>query len=164
MNKTECNPLEFDGFTILNLILLFVLEVGLGAQLEFNDFKSQFKKPKGLIVASFSQFIGMPLIGYLIAITLLQDQHQAYSVGLLAVVCSPGGAVSNILCLLFQADLTLSVAMTTCSSLLSMALMPLNLYIYLVLTGLSDGLCIDMLGIALGKIYLYMMIYNNNNI
>ena len=45
------------------------------------------------------------------------------------VVSYPGGAYSNWWCSLFNADLMLSVASTALSTLLSAALLPLNLTI-----------------------------------
>jgi len=46
----------------------------------------------------------------------------------------------------------MSVALTTSSSLVAIFMMPLNLYIYLTKTGLSDHLCIDPAGIACSAI------------
>jgi len=49
--------------------------------------------------------------------------------------CCPGGALSNVLCYVFKADITLSIAMTTCSSLVSVGMLPLNCFIYIKLAG-----------------------------
>lgn len=49
---------------------------------------------------------------------------------LLVVVSSPGGSYSNWWCSIMNADLALSVTMTTVSTLLSTCFLPMNLYIY----------------------------------
>jgi predicted Na+-dependent transporter len=50
---------------------------------------------------------------------------------LLLTTSSPGGSYSNWWCFIFNADLALSVAMTTVSSIASVVMLPLNLTIYL---------------------------------
>ena len=56
-----------------------------------------------------------------------------YGVTLLVLCSSPGGSYSNWWCSLFNADLALSVAMTACSTLLSLAMLPLNTMMYVKL-------------------------------
>ncbi len=51
-------------------------------------------------------------------------------VSLLVMTSSPGGSYSNWFCSTFNADLALSVAMTTVSSLLSIGMLPANLFLY----------------------------------
>jgi len=51
-------------------------------------------------------------------------------VTLLIITASPGGAYSNWFCSIFNADLALSVTMTAFSTILSVALLPLNVLIY----------------------------------
>ena len=70
-----------------------------------------------------------------------------YVVGIEAVILllttsSPGGSYSNWWCFLFNADLALSVAMTTVSSIASVVMLPLNLAIYLNATN-SEGIDIE---------------------
>jgi predicted Na+-dependent transporter len=57
--------------------------------------------------------------------------------------------MSNIVCFLARADLDLSVAMTTCSSLAAIFMMPLNVFLYIRLTGLAEELKLDYAGIVL---------------
>ena len=60
--------------------------------------------------------------------------------------------MSNIVCFLARADLDLSLAMTTASSLGAIIAMPLNVLLYVRLTGLADKIKIDYLGIALSAV------------
>ena len=54
----------------------------------------------------------------------------AVGVTLIIVVSSPGGSYSNWWCSIFNADLGLSVSMTTASTILSIGFLPLNLFVY----------------------------------
>jgi len=51
-------------------------------------------------------------------------------VALLVVTSCPGGCFSNWLCQLVNGDLAMSVAMTGCSTLVGLLMLPLNIYIY----------------------------------
>jgi len=58
---------------------------------------------------------------------------------LLVVTASPGGSYSNWWCSTFNADLALSVAMTALSTIISIGLLPANLFLYSHLAyGLDD--------------------------
>ena len=75
-----------------------------------------------------------------------------HRVALVIVGCCPGGAMSNIVCFLAQADLDLSVAMTTASSLVAIVMMPLNVLIYIKELGLANGIKLDYIGIAVSAV------------
>ena len=68
--------------------------------------------------------------------------YADFNVGIEAVILllttsSPGGSYSNWWCFIFNADLALSVAMTTVSSIASVFMLPINLAIYLNATNQS---------------------------
>lgn len=56
--------------------------------------------------------------------------EKTFATVLIILVSSPGGAYSNFWCSMSNADLALSVAMTTVSTLASLFMLPLNLTIY----------------------------------
>jgi hypothetical protein len=58
---------------------------------------------------------------------------------LLILCSSPGGSYSNWWCSLFNADLALSVAMTTCSTFAAMLMLPINTLLYVKLAYGSDS-------------------------
>lgn len=82
----------------------------------------------------------------------LLDLDNIYRIALVLLGCCPGGAMSNIICFLFRADIDLSVAMTTASSFGAIVLMPLNIIFYCQLTGLSDDVDLDYLGIVISAL------------
>ena len=75
-----------------------------------------------------------------------------HRISLVLLGCCPGGAMSNILCFLLRADIDLSVAMTTASSFGAIVMMPLNIYLYVNLTGLSNDVDLDYAGIVMSAI------------
>ena len=102
--------------------------VGFGCSLDVEKFKEHIKKPKGIIIGFLSQYLIMPFICW--CLTVVGDLEDHYSVALILIGCCPGGALSNMVCYIFRMDIELSIAMTTCSSIAAIAMMPLNTYIY----------------------------------
>jgi len=74
------------------------------------------------------QFLVLPFLGF--CTVYLFDLQAVVGIMLIATMCSPGGAYSNWWCSLFNADLALSVAMTACSTVVSLGAMPLNVLVY----------------------------------
>lgn len=122
MNKAE-------ALGLLSVVFLFLLISGISASVDTDIFKSRFKSMRGIMIGLFCQFFLLPFMGFASAKAF--DLDPVYGITLLAVTCSPGGAFSNWWCSLFNADLALSVAMTTVSTLASVVMMPLNLYLYI---------------------------------
>jgi len=75
----------------------------------------------GPSIGILAQFVGMPLLAYLLGYIFLRDERIAW-LGLLLLGCSPGGTASNFWTTFFKGDLNLSVTMTFCSSVASFAL------------------------------------------
>jgi len=113
---------------IASLCLLFVLVGGISASVDTTLFKNRFKATKGILVGLFCQFVLLPFLGFCTVRGF--DLSDVLGITLIATTCSPGGAYSNWWCSLFNADLALSVAMTTCSTIMSVIFMPLNLFLY----------------------------------
>lgn len=75
-----------------------------------------------------------------------------HRIALVLLGCCPGGAMSNIICFLSRADIDLSVAMTTASSFGAIVMMPLNIFFYVNLTGLSNDVDLDYVGIVVSAL------------
>tara|TARA_B100001559_G_scaffold317910_1_gene323974 strand:+ start:95 stop:1132 length:1038 start_codon:yes stop_codon:yes gene_type:complete len=115
--------------SIVGNVLLFFLVLGLAVTVEFDEFKRSLRS-KGLLIGVFAQFVFLPLCSFVIARTLLTDK-PVLGIPLIVTASSPGGSYSNWWTSLFNGDLSLSVAMTTVSSILSIGFLPLNLFIYI---------------------------------
>ncbi|XP_077978223.1 ileal sodium/bile acid cotransporter-like [Glandiceps talaboti] len=107
---------------------LVILMIGMGCTMTLKDVLKTLKRPVGIIIGACCQFILMPFLGWSLAhIFELSDE---LALGTLAIATCPGGAYSNILTFWTDGDTCLSVCMTTCSTLIGIGMMPLNLFIY----------------------------------
>jgi predicted Na+-dependent transporter len=100
-----------------------------------------------MALTMFGQFVILPLIGYAMARAFDLDPIQA--IGLIVITTVPVGSTANIFALMFHADIPLAVSATTFSSFLAIALMPLNQYLYISVSGLAGNICIQVSGIVL---------------
>jgi len=144
---TAAPTAEDDGDTktevfskVMSNILLFFLIFGLSATVNMKDLKHQLRNKFAIGCGVAMQFIIMPFLGFLAVIaTRNAGLTEAMGIALLVVTASPGGSYSNWWCSTFNADLALSVAMTTVSSILSIGLLPANLLLYTYLAyGVTD--------------------------
>ena len=99
---------------IVALVAIFFLMVSLSAALDIETFINKIKKPKGIIIGLVCQFILLPFFSYIISIIFGLSITQ--QIGLIITGSCPGGALSNAICFIISADLSLSVAMTSASS------------------------------------------------
>lgn len=121
-------------FSMLGHILLFMLSLGMSATVDINSLVTQVRNTKAIYTGVFMQFIVLPFLGFLSV--KMFDMENVTGLMLLIVTSSPGGSFSNWWCSLFNADLALSITMTSISTILSMIMLPLNLYMY---TSLAFG-------------------------
>lgn len=96
--------------------------LGMGLTLQWQDFEQVFQHPKWVILGLFLQFTLMPLLGWSLA--KLFSLPDFFAVGLILVSCCPGGTASNVIAYLAKANVALSVAMTTCSTLMAILITP----------------------------------------
>lgn len=109
-------------------LMIGVIMLGMGSSLTWRDFRCAFKRPQAILIGFASQYGLMPLIGFLLAITL--QLPPAVAVGLIIIASMPGGSTSNIFTYFSKGDLALSVTMTTFSTLAAFIMTPLSLFIY----------------------------------
>lgn len=113
-------------------ILLFFLIFGISATVDVTALRQQLRNKYAIATGLGMQFIAMPLMGFLV-VKILSDRAglaPASGISLLIVTSSPGGTLSNFFCSAFNADLALSIGLTSLSTLLSTVLLPANLLLY----------------------------------
>jgi len=108
--------------------MLFFLVFGMSATVDMRQLKKQLGNRTALLIGVTLQFIILPFLGFVV-VKMLQ-MEAPMGIPLLVITSSPGGSYSNWWCSIFNADLALSVTMTTISTLLSMIMLPVNLIIY----------------------------------
>ncbi|NCC37280.1 MAG: transporter, partial [Chloroflexia bacterium] len=96
---------------LLLALMIGVIMLGMGSSLTWRDFRRAFKRPQAILIGFASQYVLMPLIGFLLAIVLQLPPPLA--VGLILIASMPGGSTSNIFTYFSKGDLALSVTMTT---------------------------------------------------
>ncbi len=121
--------------TTLLAVMLIVIMLGMGASMTPRDFRLALRKPKGILIGLVSQFAVMPFLGFTLAMTL--GLTPAVVVGLLLIACMPGGTTSNIFAYFSKGVLALSIMMTTVSTLVAVAMVPVLLSFYGGLAGVS---------------------------
>jgi predicted Na+-dependent transporter len=127
---------ESEWFTVLAQVisstLLFILVFGMSATVDVQHLREQVKNKWAILAGVVTQFIFMPLLGYLTVISLTgSGMTEPIAISLLIVMSSPGGSYSNWWCSIFNADLALSVTMTTVGTILSILFLPANLLLYI---------------------------------
>jgi sodium/bile acid cotransporter 2 len=122
--------------SVLGNFFLFLLILGMAGTTDLTGFKEKLRNYRGIGCGLLCQFFLLPFLGF--TAVKIFDLPQIYGVMLLIVTSSPGGGFSGWWCSLCNADLALSVAMTTVSTMFSIAMLPLNIFIYVqALYGLS---------------------------
>lgn len=145
---------------VASSVLLFCLVFGMSATVEMKSLKKQVRNRMALGIGVVIQFVILPFVGF--CVVKILNLPATTGIILLVITSSPGGSYSNWWCSLFNAELALSVTMTTISTLLSVVMLPTNLVLYtrwsysadvvqsLDWTGLFVSLVVVISGIAGG--------------
>jgi BASS family bile acid:Na+ symporter len=116
---------EINGFKLSSLItpLIQVIMFGMGTRMSLNDFVGVIKTPKTVALGIVAQFTIMPLIGFTLA--SLSPFSAEVAAGVILIGCVPSGLASNVMSYLANANLALSITLTTVTTLLAPLMTPL---------------------------------------
>lgn len=117
-------------------ISLVIIMAGIGMTLTINDFRRIAHNPKGLILGSVAQIVGMPALALIIALGF--NLPAEIAVGLVIVAACPGGTSSNLFVLLSRGNVALSIMLTVISSLVTIITLPIAASYALTLFGASS--------------------------
>jgi len=117
--------------TLLPNFLLFLLIGGMAGSCDAKQLLKKFTshEAKGIGAGIVCQYVVLPFMGFLALCLFPQDPVVALT--LLMVTTSPGGGFSGFWCSVANADLALSVAMTTASTIAVTFALPLNILLYI---------------------------------
>jgi BASS family bile acid:Na+ symporter len=101
---------------------LFLIMFSLGLGLVIGDFSRIVTHPKAFAVGLFSQMIMLPVIGFVLAVSL--DLTPELALGLMILALCPGGATANLFTRIAHGDVALSISVTSVSTLLAVISMP----------------------------------------
>ncbi|CAN1305725.1 Probable sodium/metabolite cotransporter BASS2, chloroplastic [Linum perenne] len=106
-----------------SLSLGFIM-LSMGLTLQLQDLLRLFmQRPLSILFGCVAQYTIMPALGFIISKCL--GLSPSLSVGLILLGCCPGGTASNVVTLIAEGDVALSVVMTVCTTLGAVLLTPL---------------------------------------
>ncbi|MCR5536664.1 MAG: bile acid:sodium symporter family protein [Succinivibrio sp.] len=108
-------------------LLLGLVMFGMGLTLKPSDFAEVLRRPFMVCVGILGQFVLMPLIAYLVCLAFALPDELA--IGVILVGCCPGGTASNVMSYLARGDVSLSVTITACTTLLAPVVTPALIYL-----------------------------------
>ncbi|PTU87892.1 symporter [Staphylococcus pasteuri] len=108
--------------------MLGIVMLGMGMTIDPKDFKIVLQSPKPVIIGVILQFTIMPTLAFLIAKGFQLPPEIA--IGVILVGCCPGGTSSNVMSYLAKANVALSVAITSVSTLIAPFVTPALIYIF----------------------------------
>lgn len=136
---------------LIPVIVVFLM-VATGTGVQVSQFRLVLAFPLALLGGTIAQVLLLPLVALLLI--WISDPAPELAAGLVLVAASPGGALSNVYCYLGRLDVSLSVMLTTLSTLLSFAALPLVLAVSLPVIGPAGG---D--AIPLGEMMMRLVIF-----
>lgn len=110
-------------FTALIIPLIQIIMFGMGTSMGLKDFASVIKNPKGVLIGVSAQLAIMPIIGFMLA--KVSNFPPEIAAGIVLIGCSPSGVASNVMAYLANANLALSITITTIATLIAPFATPL---------------------------------------
>jgi len=115
-------------FTVLIIPLIQIIMFGMGTTMSIKDFAAVFQSPKGVIIGVTAQMLVMPIMGYILA--QISDFPPEIAAGIVLIGCSPSGVASNVMAFLANANVALSITITSIATLLAPFFTPLMMKIF----------------------------------
>lgn len=117
--------IELNGFKLATLItpLIQVIMFGMGTSMSVGDFVGVARTPKAVAIGVILQFTIMPSLGF--ALANLSGFPPEIAAGIVLIGCAPSGLASNVMSYLANANLALSITITSVTTLLAPLATPL---------------------------------------
>ena len=107
---------------------MFFIMFSLALSLKTSAFKAIASNPLSFYLGLVLQLIGMPLIGFIIALTI--PFPVEVKVGIVLITCLPSAVTSNYLSKKMGGDVALSISLTAVTSLIAFLTIPIIIKIY----------------------------------
>lgn len=115
-------------YTVLIIPLIQIIMFGMGTTMSIKDFAAIFQSPKGVFIGVSAQLLVMPIVGYFLA--QLSNFPPEIAAGIVLIGCSPSGVASNVMAFLANANVALSITITSIATLLAPFLTPLMMKLF----------------------------------
>ncbi len=141
---------------VLSIVLALIM-FGVALGIRFETLKNVFVKPKSIITGVLLQWIGLPLITFLLTLLLNTWITPMVALGMILVASCPGGNISNFMSSFSKGNTELSVSMTAVSTVMSPIITPANFWcwgtLYLKCINMSGTMNIPQLQIPFWDIF-----------
>ena len=107
---------------------MFFIMFSLALSLKTHAFKAIASNPLSFYLGLVLQLIGMPLIGFIIALTI--PFPVEVKVGIVLITCLPSAVTSNYLSKKMGGDVALSISLTAVTSLIAFLTIPIIIKVY----------------------------------
>jgi len=149
--------LSTDTGLIISIILALIM-YGIALNIKAKDLKNVFIRPKSVITGLILQWVGLPLVTFLLVVLLGHWITPMVALGMILVAACPGGNILNFMSSFSKANVELSVSMAAVSTLFAPLITPLNFWLwgnlYLKFAHLSAVLNIPQLTIPFREMFV----------
>ena len=119
---------------------MFFIMFSLALSLKTQAFKEIAKNPLSFYLGLVAQLIGMPLIGFIIALTI--PFPMEVKVGIVLITCLPSAVTSNYLSKKMGGNVALSISLTAITSLIAFVTIPIIIKIYFLVVFENDSVIV----------------------
>ena len=151
-NHAEATVVNEFEETLLRIFIVVIM-FGLGAGLTPKDFGLALRRPWGLVIGWVTQFDIMPLVAYILIVTVLfpfspPGEMVWIALGALIMGSVPAGTTSNLFTYFSKGNLALSLTMTVNSTLWAFIMTPAVILLYSNFLNLDGAVTIDPIELA----------------
>lgn len=158
LSSLDCVNLNLgSGTGLIMSIVLALIMFGIALGIKAETLKNIFIKPKSILTGIALQWIGLPLVTFIIIMLFNPILTPMVCLGMILVACCPGGNISNFMSSLSKGNVELSVSMTAVATVCAPFITPFNFWmwgnLYLKFAALSGTLTIPQLVIPFSEIF-----------
>lgn len=111
------------GFELAGPAILFTMMALVGAELSVEDFRRIARYPRAIWMGTLAQWTLLPVIGA--ALVYVFEPADFVTAGIVLIIATPGGGISNVFTYLAGANVALSVTLTAVASLGAVVSLPI---------------------------------------
>ena len=101
--------------------LIPLLMIGVGTDLDIESFKNLITNSKSSIIGLLIQVTLLPIVGI---VTSLFIDNQSVAIGIIVIMCAPGGHISSMYSSLMKGNVALTTSLTIVTQLIAFATIP----------------------------------------